>query len=152
MWLYISMGKFNTYFLTIIHSKWYIAIEIYVVRGCWYSTWPNGEKLRASVCSDEFNSLAPRKFEWNFRYLILQIISVIDGWAISCELALRWTSLDLTRDKSALVHVMARCHQATSHYLSQCSPRSLSPHGVTRPQWVNLFFIFVRFCTLSDFP
>ena len=36
-----------------------------------------------------FNSLAPGKFEWNFRYLILQIISVTNGWGISCELALR---------------------------------------------------------------
>ena len=34
---------------------------------------------------------------------------------------------------------MTWCHQATSHYLSQCWPRSMSPCGVTRPQWVNLF-------------
>ena len=33
---------------------------------------------------------------------------------------------------------MAWCHQATSHYLSQCWPRSPSPYGVTRPQWVKL--------------
>ena len=45
--------------------------------------------------------------------------------------------LDLTGDKSTLVQVMAWCRQATSHYLSQCWPRSLSPYGVTRPQWVN---------------
>ena len=32
---------------------------------------------------------------------------------------------------------MAWCCQATSHYLSQCWPSSLSPHGVTRTQWVN---------------
>ena len=32
---------------------------------------------------------------------------------------------------------MAWCHQATSHYLSQCWPSSMSPYGVTRPQWVN---------------
>ena len=83
------------------------------------------------------NSLAPGKFEWNFRYLILQIISMIDGWGISCELALRWMSLDLTDDKSTLVQVMAWCHQATSHYLSQCWPRSLSPYSVTRPQSVK---------------
>ena len=31
---------------------------------------------------------------------------------------------------------MAWCCQATSHYLSQCSPISLSPYGITRPQWV----------------
>ena len=30
------------------------------------------------------------------------------------------------------------CRQATSHYLSQCWPRSLSPNGVTRPQWFKL--------------
>ena len=47
-------------------------------------------------------------------------------------------SLDLIYDKSTLVQVMAWCHQSTSHYLSQCWPRSLSPYGVTRPQWVNL--------------
>ena len=84
------------------------------------------------------NSLAPGKFEWHFRYLIFQIISVIDGWGISCEIALWWMSLDLTDDKSTLVQVMAWCRQATSHYLSQCWPRYLSPYGVTRPQWVKL--------------
>ena len=46
-------------------------------------------------------------------------------------------SLDLTYDKSTLVQVMAWCRQATSHYLSQCWPRSLTPYGVTRPQWVK---------------
>ena len=45
--------------------------------------------------------------------------------------------LDLTDDKSTLVQVMAWCHQATSHYLSQCWPRSLLPYDVTRPQWVK---------------
>ena len=37
-----------------------------------------------------------------------------------------------------MVQAMAWCRQATSHYMSQCLPRSLAPHGVTRPQWVNL--------------
>ena len=46
-------------------------------------------------------------------------------------------SLDFTDDQSTLVQVVAWCHQATSHYLSQCWPRSLSPYGVTRPQWVK---------------
>ena len=32
---------------------------------------------------------------------------------------------------------MAWCRQATSHYLSQCWPRSMSPYGVTRPQWIK---------------
>ena len=72
-----------------------------------------------------------------FLYLILQTISVNDGWGIACGLALRWMSLDCTDDKSTLVQVMAWCRQATSHYLSQCWPRSLSPYGVTRPRWVK---------------
>ena len=83
--------------------------------------------------------IGPGKFEWYFRYLIFQIISVIRGWGISCEIALRWMSLDLTDDKSTLVQVMAYCRQATSHYLIQCWPRYLSPYGVTRPQWLNNF-------------
>ena len=32
---------------------------------------------------------------------------------------------------------MAWCCQASSHYLSQCWPRPMSPHGIVRPQWVN---------------
>ena len=62
---------------------------------------------------------------------------MIDGLSFSYEIALRWMSLDLTDEKSTMVQVMAWCHQATSHYLSQCWSRSMSPDGVTRPQWVN---------------
>ena len=32
---------------------------------------------------------------------------------------------------------MAWCRQATSHYLSQCWPRSIWVYGITRLQWVN---------------
>ena len=42
-------------------------------------------------------------------------------------------------EKSTLVQVMAWCRQATSHYLSQCWPRSMSPCCVTRPQGVVHF-------------
>ena len=93
--------------------------------------------LPISCSNTILNSLASGKNEWNFKALIFQIISVIDGWSISCHLALRWMSLDLTTDKSTLNRVMAWCFQATSHYLSRCWPRSLSPYGVTGPQWVK---------------
>ena len=59
------------------------------------------------------------------------------GWVISYGTALRWMPLDLTDDKSTLVQIMAWCRQATSHYLSQCWTSSMSPYGVTRPQWVK---------------
>ena len=61
-----------------------------------------------------------------------------DGCYISSEIALRWTSQDLNDDMSTLVQVMAWWRQATSHYLSQCCPRSLSPYSITRSQWVKL--------------
>ena len=83
------------------------------------------------------NSLAPGRFQFNFRKAIFRLILVNGGWDISCEIALRWMPLDLTDDKSTLVQVMAWCHQAPSHYLSQCWPRSMSPNGITRPQWVK---------------
>ena len=84
------------------------------------------------------NSLAPAKFEWKFRYVIMKWIFVIDDWGISREIALIWRSLDFTDDQSTLFQLMAWCRQATSHYLSQCWPRSLSPYGVTRSHWVNI--------------
>ena len=83
------------------------------------------------------NSLAPGKFEWNFRYVIFKQIPVIDGWGTSSEISLIWMSLDFTDDQSTLVQVMARCRQATSHYLSQCWPRFLPPYDITRPQCVR---------------
>ena len=83
------------------------------------------------------NSLVPGKFELNFRYMIFKRILVIDGWGISCEIGLIGMSFDFIDDQSTFVEVMAWCRQATSHYLSQCWPRSMLPNGVTRPQWVK---------------
>ena len=39
--------------------------------------------------------------------------------------------------KLILVQVIALCHQATSHYLSQSWPRFVSPYGLTGPQCVK---------------
>ena len=69
---------------------------------------------------------------------MLELILIIDGRGITCEIALRWPLLDRSDDKSTLVQVMAWRRQATSHYLSQCWPGSTSQYGVTRPQWVNV--------------
>ena len=52
-------------------------------------------------------------------------------------------SLDFTDDQSTLVQVMVWCRQATSHYLNQCWPRSLSLYGGTMSQWVNSKHTFV---------
>ena len=85
------------------------------------------------------NSLALERFKQNFRQIIFKLISVTDGWGISCKIVLRWMPLDLTDDTSTLVKIMSWCRQATSHYLSLCWPRFMSPYGVTRPQWVNWY-------------
>ena len=37
---------------------------------------------------------------------------------------------------------MAWCRKATSHYLSQCWPSSMSPYGVTRLQWVKVMVCY----------
>ena len=84
------------------------------------------------------NSLAPGGFENIFQNVFFKLISWIDTLSNSCETALRSMPQNPSDDKSTLVQVMAWCRQAASHYLSQCCPRSLSPYGVTRPQWVNL--------------
>ena len=78
-----------------------------------------------------------RRTEWN-QYIPQKLCCVgLNGWGISCESALIWMSLDFTDDQSTLVQVMVWCCRATSHYLSQWWPRSLSSYGVTRPEWVE---------------
>ena len=51
------------------------------------------------------------------------------------------------QDKWKWHQVIAWYHQTTGHYLSQCWPRSISPYGVARPQWVNSpHFIYWLLC------
>ena len=89
----------------------------------WGSTW--------------FNSLASVRFEHSLKLINFKLISTINILSILCEIAIRWGPKYLTGHWSTLVQVMAWCRQATSHYLRQCWPRSLSPYDITRPQWVN---------------
>ena len=42
-----------------------------------------------SVTATGLNSLAPGRFEWNFRQVIFKFILVIDDWYMSCDIALR---------------------------------------------------------------
>ena len=84
--------------------------------------------------------MAPRRFKYNFN-VIFKLILMIDGWGIFREIAIRWMSMDLTDDKSTMAEVMAWCCQTKKHYLSQRWPVSISPYGVTMPQWVNMKII-----------
>ena len=64
-------------------------------------------------------------------------MSWIESLSTSCEIAFMILSQDPNLDYSTSVQVMAWCRQATSHYLHQCWPTSMSPYGVIRPQWVD---------------
>ena len=84
------------------------------------------------------NSLAPGRCDSDFKSITSKYMLQIKFISNSCKIALRWMP-QITFDdtgKSSLV-LVAWCSQATSHYLSQCWPQSMSPYGVTRPQWVK---------------
>ena len=66
--------------------------------------------------------------------------------------ALKRISQDSTDDKSTLVQVMAWCRQATSHYLSQCWPGSVTPYDITRPQWVTAIVFSIWHSALQVNP
>ena len=84
------------------------------------------------------NSLATKRCGANFAPAFFKLILWINIWHISCEIGFRWVPYNAICDKSVLLQVMAWCHQATSHYLSQCWPRFMLPYGITGPQWVNV--------------
>ena len=66
------------------------------------------------------NSLSPGRLTCHFKTANFNLILLIGIFTSSKDNALRWMPRDLTDDKSTLVQIMAWCHQATSHYLSQC--------------------------------
>ena len=79
------------------------------------------------------NSVSPRRCGNNYKSVITQNMKPIELVSTSCEITLRWLTHNTTNGMSTLVQVMAWWHQATSHYLSQCWPRSMSPSGFIRP-------------------
>ena len=103
----------------------------------WDNFYDNGSHPNRFI-SNLINPLSPARCEWNLSTVIFERMWVIDGWSISGDIALRWMSPDLTDDKSTLVQVMAWCRQATSHYMNQCWPISVSSYAVTKPQRVNI--------------
>ena len=76
-----------------------------------------------------FNSLVPRRGDCNFEGIICKLITQANSLGTHCEIALRRMPRSLSNQKSTLAQVTAWCCQAPSHYLSQCSPRSMSIYG-----------------------
>ena len=98
-----------------------------------------------------FQSVAPGRFEWNLDF---KLILMNGGRYSSCEIALRWMSLDVTDDESKLLLVMtvAACHL-------QYIPRNM--HTVllcfallwlcNRSLWIHMKYlsIFIRVTLLA---
>ena len=99
----------------------------------WIVYW----RIYASLDLKWGNSLDPGRCGSSFKSAISKCPLHINFMSNYCVIDLRWIQQNTFDDKSILVQVMAWCHQATSHYLSQYWPRSSSPYGITRPQWVN---------------
>ena len=78
--------------------------------------------IRGSV----FSLLVTGRWHSNSENIIFKLIiqNIIYGNA------LRWMLQNLINGKSTLVQVMAWRHEATSHYLNQCWPRSMMPFSV----------------------
>ena len=139
-----------------MHTLHVCEIKMYEMSKTFTTTLPRQEGDLATIRQWQYTKMRPEqygqhwancilrsiiltsgKFEWNFIHVIFKETLVIDGWGISCEIALMWMSLAFTDDQSTLIQVMAWCRQATSHYLNQCWPRSLSPYDVTRHNELN---------------
>ena len=114
---------------------WHLQVKSHYLNQLWSSSlthvcvpWPQW------VCS-----LSPDRCRCSLNLVIFKLMARIDIFNISCEIALRQMPQNRTDDKLTLVQLMAWYRQATSHYLSQCWPRSVMLYGITtsRPQWVN---------------
>ena len=110
---FISAAFFNSFNSSPPRTKWQ------TIQDSTLTHWPLGD----------FNKVLEK--------IIFKLILVTDGCDISSEIALRWTSRDLS-DKSTLVQVMTWCRQATSHYLSQCWARSLCHMASLGPNELRL--------------
>ena len=104
-------------------------------------THGNGISITDMSQNGAVNSLVPGRSKYDSKNVIFNLVLLIGIFRSSHDNALRWMPWNLTNDKSRLIQVMAWCRQATSHYLSQCWLSSLSPYGVTRPQWVNVYYV-----------
>ena len=108
-----------------------------------FSTWYEIVIRETMGSHSMINSLAPGRPGCFFKMAIFNLVLSIGILTSSDDNPLRWMPWDLTDNKSTLVQVMAWCRQATSHYLSQCWPSSMSPYGVTRLQCVKSTLVHV---------
>ena len=86
----------------------------------------------------QINSLASGRCDSYFKIVISKHmirIKFMSTWVTLLSHVMPQNTVD---EKSTFVLVMAWCRQATYLYLNLSWARSLSPYGVTWPQWVNI--------------
>ena len=84
------------------------------------------------------NWLTPGRCGCNLQWVIFKLISRIDILNISWETAVSWMQHDLTDDQSTLVLVIAWCRRQQDIWANVLCRHMAR---VTRPQWVNVYFI-----------
>ena len=89
------------------------------------------------------NSLASGRCCSDFKSITFNFIIEKRSVGIPYEITHRLMPHNFSHEKSTLAQVMAWCRQATSHYLSQGGPISMSPYGVTKPQWVKIHIALI---------
>ena len=72
---------------------------------------------------EELTHWPPGRYDRIFRSMIFKLI--VQDSTLGTHIRIQQ---NLSNETSTLVQVMAWCHQAPSHYLSQCWPRSMSPY------------------------
>ena len=92
---------------------------------------PGSENLIISVIDKKkkTTSLPTGRCSNNYKSIVLYLIMHNSSLCIRCEIAFMWMQQKFMNEKSTLVQIMVWYHQVTSHYPSQCWPRSMSPYG-----------------------
>ena len=146
---FIQHAQASSPFMTprnlVITAYWMVRWNSTQFQEIFYSLLTRIHALTFTTC----NSLAPERWGSNFTSVFFKLILWIDILHPSCEIGVRWVSLNPIDDKSALVYVMAWCHQATSHSLASAEPYQCF-HIVTRRQWVNSLRPRQNGCLFAD--
>ena len=115
-----SMSYFPMYPFTCLFIFRYVGDVIFCTH-CF-----NWEHVMCKGDHPYINSLSHGRYNSNSESVISEYISWIKFVSTACEISPSLMPQNTFADKSTLVQVMAWCHQATSHYLSQCWSRSIA--------------------------
>ena len=113
-----------------VEEWFYVSSAAKWCRGDW--EWPHSQDTHRR--RKLLNSLVPERCGGNFKSVISEHMLQSKFMSLSCKITLSWMPWNTCDDQSTLVQVMAWCHQASNHYLSQYWSRSMSPYGVTKQQ------------------